>query len=152
MRKRDVNERFDEKVDRSNPEGCWEWTGALSTNGYGKFKVRSHVQMRSHRFAFERAFGSLSSGLVVCHRCDNPKCVRPEHLFAGTISDNTRDMLNKGRRPKRVVLPKSHCKNGHEMTEKNTRVATQRGGAIHRSCRECHRLVEIARRAKQRAA
>lgn len=85
--------------------GCWEWTGALSKKGdrrqrgagYGHFMVTWKTITMAHRYSWELAHGPIPAGVFVCHRCDNPKCVRPEHLFLGTALDNTRDMIAKGR-------------------------------------------------------
>ena len=74
---------------------CWEWTGG-SYRGYGRLQV-NNKRWGAHRFAYTLAFGQIDDALLVCHRCDNPGCVRPDHLFAGTHSDNTRDMMEKGR-------------------------------------------------------
>ena len=75
---------------------CWEWTGALFDSGYGAFQVDGKSR-RAHRVAWERSFGEIGTGLVVCHRCDNPKCINPAHLFLGTPLDNRRDCVAKGR-------------------------------------------------------
>lgn len=90
----DPNARFDAKVVRS--DNCWEWTGSRNDFGYGLFYLKGD-QVRAHRYSYERAFGAVPDGLYVLHKCDNPKCVRPDHLFLGTLVDNSRDMVSKGR-------------------------------------------------------
>lgn len=80
-------------------EACWLWTAAQLSR-YGVFSVRTPngtKTVRAHRYAYELAYGSIPDGLLVCHRCDTPLCVRPDHLFLGTQSDNVKDMHSKGR-------------------------------------------------------
>lgn len=78
-------------------EGCWLWTGAVSTNGYGAFGRWHGDSSGAHRTAYELAFGEIPPGLFVCHRCDVKRCVRPDHLFLGTHADNMADRNAKGR-------------------------------------------------------
>lgn len=76
---------------------CWEWTGScLASFGYGSFYVNS-IQIRAHRYSWQLAYGEIPNNLWVLHKCDNPKCVNPFHLFLGTTQDNTEDKVSKNR-------------------------------------------------------
>lgn len=77
-------------------DGCWEWQGATQPGGYGKVRYEGRAQ-RPHRLVYEAFNGPIPDGLFVCHRCDNPLCYRPDHLFLGTHADNMNDMWAKGR-------------------------------------------------------
>lgn len=89
-------ERFWAKVDRSAPDGCWNWIASRNKKGYGHFCFDNRVY-QAHRFCYAMHYGSIPDGMYICHHCDNPSCVRPEHLFLGTHEDNTKDMIEKGR-------------------------------------------------------
>jgi hypothetical protein len=75
---------------------CWEWTGTRNPAGYGLINVRDSPRL-AHRVAYTLANGSIPLGMSVLHKCDNPGCVRPDHLFIGTLADNNADMRTKGR-------------------------------------------------------
>lgn len=87
-------ERFFWKVRKTN--GCWLWTAGRRGDGYGQFYV-SGKAVGAHRFSWLLHFGVIPDGLCVCHTCDNPPCVNPDHLFIGTVRDNFDDMVSKGR-------------------------------------------------------
>lgn len=85
-----------------NPETeCWEWTGPLLHNGYGRFHINGK-QVKAHRASYEEHKGPIPEGLLVCHACDNRKCINPEHLWLGTAKDNAVDRQLKGRGRGRV--------------------------------------------------
>lgn len=91
-------------IDKSaGPDGCWLWTQTTAPEGYGIFIHGSH-SYRAHRLAWEFTHTEpLGEFDVICHRCDNPQCVNPAHLFVGTPKDNYQDMVNKGRHAFRLT-------------------------------------------------
>lgn len=91
-----IQERFEAKFIRCSDSECWNWT-AYKCHGYGRMGFNGKIHM-AHRMAFKIAYGPFDERLKVLHRCDNPSCVNPSHLFVGTQKDNVDDMTRKGRR------------------------------------------------------
>jgi len=117
---------------------CWEWEGSRFPSGYGRLK-----RMRAHRAVWEAVYGPIPAGLCVLHRCDNPPCVRPDHLRLGTQADNMRDRASKGRHPSQK---KTACPKGHAYTVANTYLDT----AGRRRCRTCLMTKQRQYREKKR--
>jgi hypothetical protein len=92
-------EIFDRHVIYGDPNQCWEWLSYKNPNGYGQTKIggRNGKHILSHRLSWVVNFGEIPDGLHVCHKCDNPSCVNPNHLFLGTNLDNIKDRMAKGR-------------------------------------------------------
>jgi len=110
-----VVDRFEKFIAKG--EGCWEWTGAYSKgrwSSYPSFWLAGKAR-RAHHVAWERANGPIPNSLWVLHKCDNPKCVRPDHLFLETHSDN---MLDSVRKRRQNNARKTHCPRGHVLTRR----------------------------------
>lgn len=131
-------ERVERKVERS-PSGCWNYTGTLGSNGYGRYSWAPDL-WATHRVSYWFHYGDIPDGTEIDHLCRNRACCNPEHLEAVTHAIN----VYRGESPWGVKKRKTHCVRGHEFTEENT-YRTNRGT---RSCRACKR--EYA--AKARAA
>lgn len=86
----------DQRYKQTYIGACWIWTGCLFQRGYGHYILRKK-DYRSHRVAYQIAYGTIPLDKVVCHKCDNPSCVNPTHLFLASPKENTHDMIVKGR-------------------------------------------------------
>lgn len=116
-------ERFWIRVDRSNENGCWIWKGDRSKKGYGQLKING-TNARAHRIAYKLEHGIIPDGLLVLHRCNNPSCVRPSHLYAGTPKDNSRDLQATGYQNTNAGSRNGQAKlNEYQVTEIRQRYA-----------------------------
>ena len=77
-------------------DDCWEWQASLHPRGYGRFNLNGKI-VRAHRISYYLYHDYISSKKLICHSCDNPRCVNPDHLWEGTSKQNTKDMIKKGR-------------------------------------------------------
>lgn len=114
------------------PDGCWEWKAALMF-GYGIFCVKNGGT-RAHRYSYELFKSEIPKGLQIDHLCRNKACINPEHLEAVTGRENTQRHHNL----------RTHCKNGHEVNQKNTYFAPYKHG-FQRICRPCRSTLNKAR-------
>jgi len=122
-------EEFYSRAKKDENSGCWLWQKSVTRGGYGQQGYKMY-NYSAHRLSWIFSVGPIPKGLAVCHKCDNPLCINPEHLFLGTQKDNVQDMMKKGRHGAR---PKKNCVAGHTMEGYNVYV-DPRG---RRSCRAC---------------
>jgi len=124
-------DRFLEKLELSGKrDDCWIWTAANGRGGYGRFRADGRM-VSAHRFSYDLFNGPIPAGLHVCHRCDVPACVNPEHLFVGTPADNQREMLEKGRAVRLKGSDHGQARL-HENDVRAIRVCYANGGVLQR--------------------
>lgn len=136
-----------------DPDGCWVWTGYVNPKGYGQIGLSGRKLGLTHRVAYSLHYGVDPGSLLVCHRCDNPPCCNPAHLFLGTAGDNTRDMIAKGRvrapRGERSGMAKLTDAQVEEIRARAARGETQASIAVDFGIHPAHasRVIRRKRRA-----
>lgn len=92
-----LSQRLWSKIDVKSEDECWPWKGTLNKQGYGAIGFKDRKPKGAHRVTYQITKGDIPEGMVVMHTCDNPQCCNPKHLKLGTYSDNSEDMVSKGR-------------------------------------------------------
>ncbi|MEU3432348.1 HNH endonuclease signature motif containing protein [Streptomyces sp. NPDC006863] len=136
--------QFGDRVAKTHEHGCWLWTGPRDRKGYGRWGKKL-----AHRHSWQEANGPIPEGMWILHHCDNPPCVNPAHLYPGTVVENVRDAVIRGR----ICSPprKTHCPKGHELSGRN-RLIVKCGRYEAQRCRECDNERSRKRQAAQRQA
>lgn len=148
---------FWDRVKKSD-HGCWIWRGRITGRGYGTIKIGEFgKEILAHRASYQINKGPIPANMVVCHTCDVPACVNPDHLFVGTQKQNIADAISKNRWPQRgKFLPDrkkiTHCPHGHPYDDANTGITTLKTGSSHRYCRACHRIRAVEKRRSERCS
>lgn len=111
--------RMDKYTSKKSKDLCWEWRGTLNDQGYAKLNIggRKGLYARASRISYYLTYGAFDEELFICHTCDNPACVNPNHLFLGTPKDNNDDKYNKGREVDPPILNGEDHGN-HKLTQK----------------------------------
>jgi len=105
-----LEEKFWEKAVRQTDNECWNWSGNINSNGYGRVLIKKE-HIFAHRASWMIHFGEIPKGMHVCHHCDNRACINPVHLFLGTNLDNINDKMKKGRQSRGIERPAAKLDN-----------------------------------------
>jgi len=131
---KDFSEIFLEKFTRPK-SGCWEWAGSINNSGYGSLTT-NECRVLAHRLMYTLYYGVDPKKKYVLHLCDNPKCVRPNHLRLGTQSENLKESVKKNRH---FESKKVSCPRGHQYDKENTYISPKGG----RVCKICKRKLGL---------
>lgn len=134
-----VRSRWEAYVVRGDSDACWLWQGPkLVSGGYGVLQLGRRYKQRAHRVSYELHTGIIPAGMHVCHSCDTPACVNPNHLWLGTNRQNQADKMQKGRWVN-VYEGRQQCSAGHPYSPENTEIKNGR-----RRCKECKKITRLA--------
>lgn len=157
------------KVDKNGPmpnpnnypeikTNCWNWIGGKFRGGYGRVHVSRRTNL-AHRVAWELVFGEIPKDLLCLHKCDNPSCVNPNHLFLGTQQDNINDMKKKGRDPIGIrhgaslhpeKMKRGEAHHNSKLTSENVVEIRKIMSQNHKSTLECASKFRVHRKTIQR--
>ena len=142
----DLRKRIYSRVKVNEETGCWEWQGC-KRSGYGRTIIGSRTDGTrrtecTHRISYMLNYGEIPKGMEVCHKCDNPSCINPDHLFLGTYKDNAMDCLNKGRMFTQIGEEHASSKLTEEIV-KNARIEYSKGNI---SSRELAKKYNVSRK------
>ena len=138
-----IRQILDERTSVNSETNCWEWQASKDDSGYGQIQI-DRILYRVHRLSMMMKFSTEWSANItdlmdfhVLHKCNNPCCWNPDHLYVGTAKDNALDRVKIGKGSQYSNI--TYCVNGHEFTEENTYYSVLKDGT-HRRCRECRKL------------
>lgn len=137
-RKQNTVEDFYRKINKT--DSCWLWMGKPDKDGYGKFTLNKKRQ-RAHRISYKLNIGPIPEDKPqILHHCDNPPCVRPEHLYAGTNKENMRDKVTRNRASNQNKF-KTTCPRGHEYDT----FRKKKNGKTERRCKTCDKISKASK-------
>ena len=148
--KSNVYQRLIRHMEINKTTGCWEWQGS-KRNGYGRMTIGSRTDgtrksVSTHRLSYELHYGEIPQGMEICHKCDNPCCINPDHLFVGTRQDNIDDRERKGRNnpPKGEKNAKAKLTEKDVLDIRNKRAAGKSFGKLAKEYGVCRKTIQNA--------
>lgn len=158
-----VRDRFEDKYIPEPNSGCWLWTGSYSSMGYGQLSVmvgdEGYKKVGAHRLSWMLHRGSIPDGMHLCHKCDNPACCNPDHLFLGTHADNMRDASEKGKflwkAGREDKNPRGEAHPRHKLTFEDAeviRASMDTGRALAKRFSVSEALISMVRNGQKRMA
>ncbi len=133
--------RFYSNIIINQNNSCLEWMGTLKNNGYGQFKKLNKKWFHAHRLSYELFIGQIPEDICVLHKCDNRKCVNPEHLWLGTKKDNTQDMIKKNRK---IIIPLKGERNGRAKLKENDIILIRKLYSEEMNCTQLSKIYNVA--------